>query len=228
MNTIQGICIVLFGPPGTGKSELGKRIQENYSKHYISTGDMLRNLREIQAPEPDYEPGFNPIKLIDTNVQVTSSIQGGDSNKIDTSSGDLISDEVVNRLLFGAISQEILDGCIFILDGYPRNVEQAKTLAGLFMMPNYKCISIYLTADRNLLVERILNRGLVTGRTDDTAEVINKRLDIFERDTLPVFDFLRGTYSNPTMFWDPIDTTHLTLDEVYEKVEEGLKILEII
>ncbi len=209
----QGICILLFGPPGTGKSELGRKLQENHGLRYISTGDTLKSYLQIQQERKENDEEKSPVEY---------------QMKTNPNSGELVEDTFVNKLLFNSLSPELVDNRTFVLDGYPRNKEQAITLKNALIMPNYKCVTIFLTADLQLLIQRLLDRSQKENREDDSPSIIQKRLEIFESKTLQVFSLMSNFYNNPSQFKSPIDTTQLTIPQVYDRVERDLKLLEII
>jgi len=102
--------------------------------------------------------------------------------------GDLVSDEIVN----GIISERLDDpDCAsgFVLDGYPRTIAQAEALDAMLAEKNMPLDAVvWMYADRDVLVDRILNRAREAGtvRGDDNAAVIRKRLEVYREQTEPL------------------------------------------
>lgn len=158
--------IALFGPPGAGKGTQSALLIEKYKLTYISTGDLLRN--EI--------------------------IEGSDLGKkasdiIDR--GQLVSDEMIVELIEKRIMMSAANNGI-LFDGFPRTLVQAYILEGLLLKLNTSlACMLSLEVPREELVTRLLERGKSSGRSDDTAEVIEFRLEEYENKTKPVIEFYK-------------------------------------
>jgi adenylate kinase len=153
--------IVLFGPPGSGKGTQANNIIKKYNLVHISTGDLLR-----QEVEDQTELGRKAKAIMD--------------------SGELVSDEIVIGMIKNKL-EEHRDGPGFIFDGFPRTVEQARELRkALSDLDEHVTVMISLTVPREELVTRLVKRGKETGRSDDNPETINNRIDVYNRQTIPV------------------------------------------
>ncbi len=153
--------IVLFGPPGSGKGTQSEKIIEKYGLSHISTGDLLRS--EVAAQT---ELGKQAKEIMDK--------------------GELVSDKIVIGMIRNKI-EESQDGSGFIFDGFPRTVEQARELRkALTDYDERVSVMISLEVPREELVKRLLKRGKDTGRSDDKLETINNRIDVYNRQTVPV------------------------------------------
>lgn len=163
--------IALFGPPGAGKGTQSQKLLEKYNLGYIATGDILRE--EIREGS---DLGLKAKAIIE---------QGG-----------LVSDEIIVQIIEKKIQTNTqLDG--FIFDGFPRTFVQAYILEGLLLKLHTSLnVLLSLEVPRNESVERLMERGKTSGRSDDNEVVINNRLDEYENKTLPVLDFYkeRGKY----------------------------------
>jgi adenylate kinase len=182
----------LFGSPGSGKGTQAKLLKESLDLAHISTGDMLRE-------------------------RVASGDAVGRSVASLMQAGELVPDETVNHLVEERIEQpDTANG--FILDGYPRTVQQAKLLAELLVLRPIRTVVIHLVVDYNVIIERISGRrqcpacGSLYGirsnapripgvcdndgmklavREDDREEVVRERLRAYEQQTAPVLAFFK-------------------------------------
>ena len=186
------INIALFGPPGAGKGTQSQYLLEKYDLVYISTGDMLR--KEIKEKT---EIGRKVKKIID--------------------SGGLVADEYIVKLIEDVIKKN-KDRTGFLFDGFPRTYVQAYILDGLLQKMHTKltCM-VSLEAPKKVLVDRLLARAIKDNRDDDTAEVINVRLQEYEKKTIPVADY----YDKKGIYY-PIDGLG-TIDEVSNRVINGVE-----
>lgn len=153
--------IVLFGPPGSGKGTQSEKIIEKYKLVHISTGDLLRE-------------------------EVASQTELGIQAKAIMDKGELVSDEIVIGMIRKKV-EENKSGAGFIFDGFPRTVEQARELRNVLTDVNEEVtVMISLEVPRDELVKRLMKRGKETGRSDDNMETINNRIDVYNKQTLPV------------------------------------------
>ena len=181
--------IIFFGPPGAGKGTQAKTISTYLKLPHLSTGEILRS-KIMQKDEMALQ-----LKAI-----------------MDT--GKLVSDEILNQIVAEKISTDCKDG--FILDGYPRTLDQAKFLNNLLKNKNYKLnhvINIELSFD--ILKERILKRSKEENREDDNASVIETRFNEYNKTTKPVSNFYKTNFNE--IFYD-IDG-----NEQIEKITNKIK-----
>ena len=153
------INIVLFGPPGAGKGTQAEKIRDKYDLFHISTGDVFRyNIK-------------NKTKL-------------GVLAKEFMDKGDLVPDNVTIDMLNDVVEKN-LDVNGFIFDGFPRTKSQAEALNSL--LNKYKTsISgmIALEVDDEILINRLLERGKVSGRADDSnSQIIKNRINEYYNKT---------------------------------------------
>ena len=159
--------LIFLGPPGAGKGTQAARIEAAYEIPQLSTGDMLR-------------------------AAVAAGTEIGQQAKDIMARGDLVPDEVV----VGIISERIQAAdCAngFILDGFPRNVSQARALDGVLVEKGIDLDAVIeLAVDPEILIARILKRAQESAdgpRDDDTEEALQHRLRVYEEQTAPVADF---------------------------------------
>jgi adenylate kinase len=160
--------IVLFGPPGAGKGTQSENIIAKYKLTHLSTGDLLRAERKAGTPL-----GTKANQFIEK--------------------GELVPDEVVIGMIENKINESKNSGG-FIFDGFPRTVPQAKALDELLKKSgtSISCM-VALEVENDELVKRLLNRGKDSGRADDQdINIIKNRIDVYNRETLPVADFYKA------------------------------------
>jgi adenylate kinase len=158
--------LVLVGPPGAGKGTQAAVIAGKLSVPHIATGDIFRANVADQT-----ELGRQAQEFMDA--------------------GELVPDSVTNAMVADRLAQTDTDHG-FLLDGYPRNLEQADVLAEL--LSSQGCgldVVVEIVADREHVIERLLERAVQQGRSDDTADVIAHRIDVYQSETAPLVDYYR-------------------------------------
>ena len=159
--------IILFGPPGSGKGTQSENLIAKYNLKHLSTGDLLRS--EIAAGTP---LGLEAKKLMDA--------------------GQLVPDEVVVGMISSALeANPQVNG--FLFDGFPRTTAQAEALDKLLKLKGTEIgVVLALDVSDEELVKRLLNRGLTSGRSDDTNEtVIRNRIVEYKNKTAIVADYYK-------------------------------------
>lgn len=163
--------IALFGPPGAGKGTQSEFLVKKYNLFYISTGDLLR-----QEMAQKTRLGLEAQSII--------------------ASGGLVSDEIIVQIIEKTITENP-GSQGFLFDGFPRTYIQAYILEGLMIKlhTSLNCL-ISLNVPEPVSIQRLLNRGLNSGRSDDNELVIRNRLKEYNEKTLPVLEFYkdRGIY----------------------------------
>jgi len=160
--------LVLLGAPGSGKGTQAARLREHLQVPHVSTGELLR--AAVSAGTP-------------LGLQARAVME----------SGGLVSDDIV----LGMLEERLLrsdTGNGFILDGYPRNLAQARALDVLLAKIGQPMdIAIQLDVAQDLLVDRLSGRASVEGRADDSPEAVRRRLCVYDEQTAPVVDYYRNT-----------------------------------
>jgi len=212
--------VVLLGAPNSGKGTYAREITKKYGIPQISTGDILRN--EVK----------NQTKL-------------GLEAKSYMDSGDLVPDDVIMQIFEKRISQ---DDCKkgYILDGFPRTIDQAKKLETILDKENNLSLKIInLDVDESILYERCANRymcdscskthslkdvknvedvkcdcgGNLIKRKDDTVEVLAVRLKNYSAQTRPLIDYYGDSVSFIEVHGQDRPVDDILLD-VYSKIDE--------
>jgi adenylate kinase len=180
------VRVVLLGPPGAGKGTQALRLSEKLGIPQISTGDLFR--KNISEGTP---LGVEAKRYLDA--------------------GDLVPSELTNKLVEDRIEQpDAADG--FILDGYPRSVEQARALDEMLKNHNTRLDAVleFAVSEQELL-DRLKSRG----RADDTEEVIHNRMQVYRDETEPLLEY----YSHNNL--QTVDAVG-SLDEVFARALRAL------
>ena len=159
------INLVLFGKPGAGKGTQAEFLKSKYELFHISTGDLFRH-------------------------HITNATDLGKLAKSYMDQGDLVPDQVTIDMLKVAVeSNPEVKG--FIFDGFPRTTKQAIALDEFLTEKSMSITAtVALEAADDVLIERLLNRGITSGRADDQDEVkIRNRFDEYNSKTAPLRDF---------------------------------------
>ena len=157
--------IVLFGPPGAGKGTQSEKLVKKYNLVHLSTGDIFR---------------FN----------IKNETELGKTAKNYMDKGQLVPDEITIQMLEAEVNKH-RSATGFIFDGFPRTVSQANAL-DVFLNSKQTSITVMiaLEVEENELKTRLLARAEVSGRADDAnPEVIQKRIDVYRKETEPVKGF---------------------------------------
>lgn len=178
--------LVIFGAPGSGKGTQSERLIERYGLHHISTGELLRD---------HIARGTELGKVADAFI----------------SKGNLIPDELMLDILEHELDAHP-DAKGVIFDGFPRTIPQAEALNKMLEKRGTKVHAVVgLEVPEEELTQRLLKRGLESGRSDDNAETIAKRLEVYRRQTEPLKEYynrrltyypINGSGSIDTIFND--------------------------
>ena len=185
--------LVLFGGPGSGKGTQSERLIRDYGLHHISTGEVLRDHIKRET-----ELGKIAQKYI--------------------SEGQLIPDDLMIEILDDVLEKEGKGKEGVIFDGFPRTIPQALALKELLKKRGTDLHAVVgLEVPDDELVERMLNRGKMTGRADDNEDTIRKRLNVYHTQTSP----LKEHYIKENKYI-PIEGTG-SIEEIYDNVSKRLE-----
>ena len=154
--------LLIMGPQGVGKGTQAALLSEHYGIPAISTGDIFRyNLKN--------------------HTELGKQVQGY------LDKGELVPDELTNSIVKDRLAQDDAKSG-WILDGYPRNAQVQALDRMLEELGTPLDHVVALEAERDVLLERMQKRAVEQGRSDDTPEVIAKRLETYEKETAPLLD----------------------------------------
>ena len=152
--------IVLLGPPGAGKGTQALKLAEKLGVPQISTGDLFRS-------------------------NITRGTELGLEAKRYLDAGDLVPSDLTNALVDKRLDEaDAADG--FILDGYPRSVDQAEALTRMLAARNTRLDAVL---EFRVCEEELLKRLKDRGRADDTEEVIHNRMKVYRDETAPLLEY---------------------------------------
>jgi adenylate kinase len=190
------VNVLLLGPQGSGKGTQAKLISKTYGIPQIATGDMIREMKELDTPV-------------------------GREVKAVYDAGELVNDDLIIRMIRDRLDRgDTIPG--FVLDGFPRNMAQAEALDELLreLDRDLDVVFDFQVADRETLMERMLKRAAEESRSDDTPEAIRRRLEIYNEQTAPLLEYYRSTRGNVVGIHAdrPIDQVFAEIREALEQV----------
>ena len=157
------INLIIFGSPGAGKGTQAQLIAKKHRLYHISSGEILR----AESSSKKYKESIT--KFINQ--------------------GSLVPDDLIIGIIENKVKEKIKEpGLIF--DGYPRTIRQAASLNKLLKkLKSPLTAVINLQLEEKTAVERILSRGLSSGRKDDNLKTIKRRFKIYEQETKPLLKY---------------------------------------
>lgn len=185
--------LVIFGAPGSGKGTQSAKLIDQYGLYHISTGELLRD---------HIARGTELGRLADSYI----------------SKGQLIPDDLMTRILDEVLEQNAKDAKGVVFDGYPRTIPQAEALEELLRKRGTELHAVIgLEVPEEELIERMINRGKLTGRADDKPETIKNRLQVYHNQTSPLKQYYadKGKYIGVN--------GQGIVDEIFDDIAKGIE-----
>jgi adenylate kinase len=180
------VRLVLLGPPGAGKGTQAEKLAEKLQVPHLSTGELFR-------------------------ANIGNGTKLGLEAKRYLDAGDLVPAELTNELVDDRLSDPDTAGEGFILDGYPRSVQQAQALHDMLERRGIQLdVVLEFRVPEDALFERLKARG----RADDTDDVIHNRMNVYRDETAPLIEY----YSDELKTVDAVGT----VDEVFARALRAL------
>jgi adenylate kinase len=184
---------LIFGPPGSGKGTQAGRIEREFGMSHLSTGEILRS--EVAHGSP----------------------VGKEAGRV-MAAGDLVPDDLIDRIVESRL-RRTEPAANVLLDGFPRTIEQAKALDRMLADLGRKVdFVVALDVPEPALVERLLHRAAVEGRSDDAREAIMERMHEYHARTAGVLGHYRRS-GVPVAEVDGMGDP----DEVFDRVRGAIK-----
>jgi adenylate kinase len=191
------VNLLVLGPQGAGKGTQAKRIAADRSIPHISTGDMFRAAIAAQT-----ELGRRVEPILEAGV--------------------LVPDDLTVALIRERLAEPDARAG-FVLDGFPRNLTQAEVLDAMLSEIGRNLDAIlYFELSEDVAVGRMLKRAQEEGRPDDKPDVIERRLQVYREQTLPVVEHYRATGKLVPLHAErTINEVHVEIQEALEQVSDG-------
>lgn len=192
--------IVIIGGPGAGKGTICKKLVNEFNYKLICAGDLLREEKTSGS-----KSGNQIAKLIDV--------------------GNLVPDETITKIVYNQFKQPIELGRYFLIDGYPRTLEQAISLEQMINVQ----IVLWINVSDETTIKRNLNRGLTSGRPDDSnIDIIKKRLNSYKELSIPIKDYYDECIIEIDGEGTPDEVYKRIIDTLFENVKEARDVSDIL
>jgi adenylate kinase len=186
------VNILLLGPQGSGKGTQAQRIAASYGLPHIATGDMLR---QAIAAGTDLGKRVKPI----------------------LERGELVPDDLMIEVIRDRLAADDVDDG-FVLDGFPRTIEQAEALDRMLReIDKTPTVVLLLEVPEDECVKRLIKRAQQENRTDDTPEAIRTRLALYREKTEPLVEYYRAQGNLVAIHGDR------PVDEVFDEIQQALE-----
>ncbi|TRZ78087.1 hypothetical protein D4R87_01465 [bacterium] len=206
LNQLPKQIILFFGPPGSGKGTQTRMLAEKFGLFYLGCGDILREASTFAEASVDKSTQDNAIQGKEVAVII----------KKYQKEGKLVPTEIVTEIFLHKLKEALSGGIGVVLDGYPRDIYQAKALDNVLKeIDNISVKVILIDLNKKIASDRILKRktctrckqtipytnetrdikrcpdcgGELIARSDDTEETIQTRWEAYEKETKPLIDY---------------------------------------
>lgn len=183
--------IFVLGGPGVGKGTQCSKLVHDYKFKHLSAGDLLRAEQKKE--------GSKFSEIIREHIK----------------NGTIVPQEITIQLLKNAILENQGEYKNFLVDGFPRKMDQAIIFEDEIIPAK---LTLFFDCSKDVMMERLLERSKSSGREDDNIQSIEKRFDTFVKTSMPVIEYLDKTRK----IVKKIDCSK-SVDEIYLKVQEALK-----
>ena len=192
MSVNKDISVVfVLGGPGVGKGTQCSKLVKDFKFKHLSAGDLLR--------EEQNKEGSQYSQIIRQHIK----------------DGTIVPQEITIQLLKNAIIRNQEEYQKFLIDGFPRKMDQAVIFEEEVIPAK---LTIFFDCSKDIMLERLLERSKTSGREDDNLESIEKRFDTFVKTSVPVIEYL----DKSRHIVKKIDCSK-TVDEIYADVKEAMK-----
>ena len=157
--------VFILGGPGSGKGTQSERIHSEFKFTHLSAGDLLREERKT--------PGSQYGEIIEKNI-----VQG-----------KIVPSEITVMLLEKAMKKVGFEGGRFLIDGFPRNIENLSTWEKIMNSKTVTPFILHLVCSEETMLNRLLKRGETSGRSDDNINSIKKRFATYESETKEIVKY---------------------------------------
>ncbi len=214
-------CIIFIGPPGSGKGTQAKLLSDKLGIPYISTGEIIRSIMRGDEVGKKYRESLQRVL---ENLRNEGKDMSMDYLFQLYNQGKYWPDEVIAGLIKERVSEKDCERG-FILDGYPRTIEQAKILNKLLrsIKNHFELIVIHLDVPKDECIKRILvKRKAEEKRSDDRRDIVEERFREYENKTMPVLEYYKK-------LGKVIDINGVgSIKEIHEKIINKLKERRVI
>ncbi|MDR2680240.1 MAG: adenylate kinase [Tannerella sp.] len=184
--------IVIFGAPGSGKGTQSDLIKKRHNLTHISTGDVLRE-------------------------EIKNGTELGKTAKGYIEKGQLLPDNLISDVLDNILDRLPNDTKGVIFDGFPRTIPQAEALEGILQKRGWDVsVLLDLQVEDEELITRLIERGKISGRTDDNGETIKSRLEVYHKQTAPLAEYYKNRNKRVA-----IKGTG-TIEDIFNRIDEAI------